>query len=102
MMQPDAIIHVRFLTPAEGGRSKSITGSSYGCPLFIDGRGFDCRIMLDELQLDLGREYDLPIKFLNRSLAMPFLAQGKAISLWEGKEIATGTITELPSTGASM
>jgi hypothetical protein len=40
----------------------------------------------------LGHTYDLEVHFLFRDLALPHLAFGRAISLWEGKEIANGKI----------
>jgi hypothetical protein len=44
MMKPDAIINVRFLTTAEGGRNTAVGGQFYACPLFFDNEGFDCRL----------------------------------------------------------
>lgn len=91
-MNTDAIIEIRFKTPAEGGRHGAINGIFYGCPLFIGGEAFDCRIFLNGKTLLLGETYKLPVKFLNRDLVLPKLSQGKPVILWEGKEIATGRI----------
>jgi len=88
----DAIIEVRFKTPSEGGRKSPISGNVYSCPLLIDGEGFDCRIPLGDRRIELGQTYDLEVRFLFRDLAMPHLAPGRAISLWEGREIANGKI----------
>jgi hypothetical protein len=95
-MKPDAIIEVRFLTASEGGRHSNIVGEEfYGCPLFAEGKAFDCRILLNGRTLQLGETYELPVKFLNPSLALPKLSPGKPIKLWEGKDIAAGKIVRL-------
>jgi hypothetical protein len=64
-LHPDIFIEVRFKTSAEGGRQTPITipahaGYYYDCPLFIDGEGFDCRILLKGVTLELGKTYDYP------------------------------------------
>lgn len=90
-MEPDAIIEVRFKTPEEGGRKADIAGNYYSCPLFLDGEGFDCRLILGSRQLVLGEWYRLPVKFLNLNLVAPRLRIGKvdyalgreACSCWE-------------------
>lgn len=94
-MQPDAIIEVRFKTTPENGRQSSVVGDVYGCPLFVDGEAFDCRMQLDGKTLVLGKTYELGVKFLNPQLALPHLSPGKAVSLWEGKEIAVGKVMRL-------
>jgi hypothetical protein len=91
-MNADAIIEIRFKTTAEGGRQDAIVGTFYGCPLFIDGEAFDCRLSLNGKTLLLGETYKLPVKFLNRDLVLPKLSQGKTVILWEGKEVATGRV----------
>jgi hypothetical protein len=96
MLKEDIIIRVRFKTTAEGGRTEDIRPNNavgfYGCPLFVDGAGFDCRIFLDGKTLRLGETYELPVKFLDADNALPKLSIGKDIVLWEGKDIATGKI----------
>lgn len=94
-MQPDAVIQIRFKTTAEKGRQAAVSGNVYGCPLFVDGEAFDCRLYLEGRTLDLGKTYEVGVKFLNPQLAMPHLSPGKAISLWEGKEIAIGEVVRL-------
>ncbi len=94
-MKPDVIIEVRFKTTAEGGRKTSVVGQVYGCPLFVDGSGFDCRLILEGRELQLGGIYEIPVKFMNPDLVLPKLKRGKLITLWEGKEIATGKILKL-------
>jgi hypothetical protein len=102
IMNPDAIIKVRFKTTDEGGRKTNLVGSFYSCPLFIDGEGFDCRVFLENQEIELGKWYSLPVKFLNLSFVASKLAPGKPIILWEGKDVAQGEVLEiLPSVGNS-
>jgi hypothetical protein len=97
-MKADAIIEVRFKTPDEGGRQGDVTGGEfYGCPLFVEGEAFDCRVLLSGRTLQLGETYELPITFLNPALVLPKLSPGKPVKLWEGKDIATGKIVRLVS-----
>lgn len=96
MINKDALIKVRFLTPQEGGRNHDIVGEKYGCPLMINDEGFDCRFVLDtEKHFILGETYNINIKFLNPYHAGKVLKEGQKITLWEGKTIATGKIVTL-------
>jgi hypothetical protein len=96
-MKPDVFIKVRFKTTAEGGRLGAVVigENSYGCPLFVDGEAFDCRVLLNDQTLQLGETYELPIKFLSPDLALPKLSLGTSVILWEGKDIATGEVVRL-------
>ncbi len=94
-MKPDAIINVRFKTPGEGGRKTALVGNFYSCPLFIDGEGFDCRVLLGNQKIELGEWYRLQVQFLNRNFVVPKLAPGKLITLWEGKDVASGEVLEV-------
>ncbi len=94
-MTPDAYLEVRFNTLEEGGRNTSITGAHYACPLFVDGEGFECRLLINGKTLELGQSYEVPVKFMNRDLVLPKLNIGKTVTLWEGKEIGTGKVLRL-------
>ena len=97
MINSDALIKVRFLTPQEGGRNNDIVGNKYGCPLMINNNeGFDCRFVLNhEEKFILGKTYNIYIRFLNSHHATELLREGMDIFLWEGKIIAVGTIIKL-------
>ncbi|WP_125932008.1 hypothetical protein [Thiosocius teredinicola] len=100
MMKADVVITVRFLTQEEGGRNTPIVSDSYGCPLMLGDEGFDCRFVLDgKTCFELGKEYAIPIKFLNRDKAFESLKANSEISLWEGKTIATGRIVDVCDRG---
>lgn len=96
-MKPDAVIKVRFKTTAEGGRQGPIVIAQrpYGCPLLIDEEAFECRLLINAQTLYLGETYELPVKFLNSDLVLPKLSPGKAVRLWEGKDIATGEVVRV-------
>lgn len=94
-MKPDAIINVRFLTTAEGGRNTAVVGQFYACPLFVDNEGFDCRLFLEGRRLELGADYEVPLKFLHRELALQKLTVGKDVLLWEGREVARGKVVKI-------
>jgi hypothetical protein len=92
---PDAFLEVRFKTPEEGGRSTSIRGDFYACPLFVDGEGFECRLLIKDVTLELGQCYELPVKFMNKGLVLPKLFVGKTVTLWEGKDVGTGKVMRI-------
>lgn len=94
-MKPDAIIEVCFITTAEGGRHGPVKGSFYGCPMFVDGEGFECRLLLEGQVLQLGESYEVEVKFMNPDLVRPKLSPGKSVSLWEGREVAKGKVLRL-------
>ena len=97
-MNPDATIRIRLLTTKEGGRREAIEGPRYGCPLMVNERGFDCRLVLQDSDLlELGNSYEVGVKFLNRESAVSELEVGKQVSLWEGKTIAVGEVVALHS-----
>ena len=100
-MKPDIYIKVRFRTNAEGGRKTSVKRRSplgpdyYACPLVVDQSAFDCRLLIGDNEIELGKYYEVPVKFLNIDLVLPSLSVGKKITLWEGKEIADGEILRI-------
>lgn len=94
-MIPDAFLKVRFNSPDEGGRKTSVKGDFYACPLFVDGEGFDCRILIKGRTLELGIWYELPVKFMNKDLVLPKLNVGKLVTLWEGRKVASGKVVRL-------
>lgn len=94
-MTPDAYIEIRFRTTEEGGRKTPVTGEFYACPLFIDDEAYDCRLLIKNMKLELGRFYEVPVKFLNRDLVVPKLFIGKGLILWEGKDVADGKVTHI-------
>lgn len=104
----DVLISVRFLLPEEGGLKNDIVmrlpdGQSvpFGCPLFVDGKGFDCRVVGEINNFKLGEWYTLKVKFLWRELALPCLEKGKPVELWGGRVIARGVVIYVVSSSGS-
>ena len=59
---------------------------------------FDCRLLLDQVGTTLlpGVSYEkIPVKFLFPDLVKPRLRVGASFSLWDGRDIADGEVTEL-------
>lgn len=89
---------MRFKTSDEGGRKTSVKRKTplgpdfYGCPMEIDGKAYDCRLLIGDNEIELGKYYEIPVKFLDKDLALPNLAVGKSITLLEGKEVANGQV----------
>lgn len=94
-MLPDAYLEIRFRTKEEGGRNTAVSGDFYACPLFVDGEAFDCRLLIAGKNLNLGDWYKIPVKFLNKDLALSRLVVGKEVTLWEGKDVADGAVIEI-------
>ena len=94
-MVPDIYIKVKFRTTLEGGRKTPLTGDFYACPIIIDNKAYDCRLLIEGMTLELGRSYEVPVKFLNKDSIVPKLIIGKHIILWEGKEVADGQVTRI-------
>jgi hypothetical protein len=98
---PDIYIKVRFKTSGEGGRKSSLKRKTelrsnfYGCPLVVDGKAYDCRILIEDKGIELGKYYEIPVKFLDRDLVLPNLTVGKNITLLEGKEVAEGQVIKI-------
>lgn len=91
--QPDIIARVTMYSSQVCGRS-TIPAVRYGCPLFIEGQGFDCRLLLDQVGhgLEAGVEVEVPIKFLYLDLVRELLRPGVRFTLWEAKNFAEGEI----------
>jgi hypothetical protein len=100
-MKPDIYIKVRFKTSAEGGRSASLKRKTplgpdfYACPMIVNGKGYDCRLLIGDKEIELGKYYEIPVIFLDIDLALPNLSIGKKITLWEGKEVADGQVIKI-------
>lgn len=100
-MKPDIYIKVRFKTNKEGGRKTSVKRKTllgpnfYACPLVVDGKAYDCRLLIGDNEIELGRYYEIPVKFLDKDSALSNIAVGKSIILLEGKEVADGEVIKI-------
>ncbi len=94
-MNPDAIVRLRFLTSAEGGRSTGVRGPFYNCPLIVGGSAFDCRMLLNEHDFKLGNTYEVGVKFLDSERALQALPIGTKFAIWEGRKVGSGEVVAL-------
>jgi hypothetical protein len=99
-MKPEAIIKLRLKTAEEGGRQGPLfLTEKFGiaCLLFVDGEYFGCRFLGQgqDQTLQPGETYELPVIFLHSDLVLPKLSPGTFVKLWDGKDIATGTVVRL-------
>ena len=94
---PDIIAKVSMLPTDQGGKKKSIPPIQFGCPIQLDGEGFDCRLLLDQIGKGLapGETIIVPIKFLYPELARPRLKLGLRFTLYEIGKIGDGEILEI-------
>jgi hypothetical protein len=88
-MKPDVYIKVRFKTSEEGGRKTPVK-----CKISLGPEYYACPLIGDK-ELEFGKFYVIPVKFLDIDLALPNLSVGKKIALWEGKEVAEGEILRI-------
>lgn len=101
MTQPDIDIKVRFRTSVEGGRKTSLKSkialedACYACPLLVDKKAYDCRLLIGKNELERGKEYEVSLQFLDKESALPHMSVGKHITLWEGKEVADGQVIRI-------
>ena len=95
---PEVEATVRLLSTAEGGRRTAILMNlrEYRCPVGIDGDYFDALVVsVPPAPVSPGESAVVHMQFLSPELALPRLAPGVEITLWEGHTIATGCVLRL-------
>ena len=96
MLTAEIIADLQFLATTDGGRGGPTPERVFGCPLECAGELFDCRLDLSESgPISPGQAVRVPIQFLFPQLILPRLRAGCAISLWEGRIIAQGTVARV-------
>jgi hypothetical protein len=85
----DAVLRVRFMTRAEGGRKDAVKPPSgfFPCTLFgaNDTTGYDARIVFAGLPAELGETYNLPVLFLCPELALERFPPGAEFRIMDGR-----------------
>ena len=85
----DAVLRVRFMTCAEGGRKDAVKPSSgfYPCTLVgpNDTTGYDARIIFAGWPAQLGETYELPALFLSPELALEHFPPGSQFRIMDGR-----------------
>jgi hypothetical protein len=83
----DAVLRVRFLTRAEGGRKDAVKPPSgfFPCTLFGDNdtTGYDARIVFAGLPAELGETYKLPALFLSPELVLERFPPGSEFRIMD-------------------
>ncbi len=101
-MAIDIIVKLRFLSASEGGRLQPPPARPFACILEIDGRKFDCRVLLDRAERTASAgSVTAPVVFLHPELAGPWLAEGRSFSLRDHRRIAEGEILQVLSPDAA-
>lgn len=91
----DLVLHVRFLTTAEGGRTTDIAPEvdHYSCPIDRgDPTMYDCRVWLRGRTLRPGETYEVEASLLDPDAWLDRFVVGDAVALWEGRTVATGEV----------
>ena len=87
----DAVLSVRFLTRAEGGRKDAVNPPSgfFSCTLFggNDNAGYDARIIFAGLHAELGEIYKLPALFLCPELVIEQFPVGSEFRIVDGRKV---------------
>ena len=92
----DAVAVVRFLATDEGGRKSATPSISFGCPMSLHGKLYDCRLLLQEVgPISPGETATVPIKFLDWSAVAAIVRSGDTFELREGRTIGAGEIVEV-------
>jgi hypothetical protein len=93
---PEIAARVHFLATADGGKTVTIPASAdhYSVPMCIDAEHFDVRLKpLVPQDIAPGDTLDVEMQFLFPELALPRVSVGTTFTLWEGRTIASGTVT---------
>jgi hypothetical protein len=92
--KPDIMAKIRMYSHAEGGKCKVISDDQFGCPLYFEGEGFDCRLLLTPVisSLHAGDTAEVPIQFLYPEYIKSRLKKGDKFTLWDLRTFAEGEI----------
>ena len=97
MLNPDIFIDVEFYDTNNDGRHTPISAHQFGCIFKFNDKYYDCRLLLQNIGIISpgDKKYKIPLKFLSPELIKPNLKCGDIFYLWEGRNIAQGTVTEI-------
>ncbi len=94
--------NIRFCRTEEGGLKASFrpydffTGEQHqlGYLMDIDGKYFDFRIFQAPIYIELGRSYEMMLKFLSPDIVSHRLSVGKKFTVWHSRMIAEGVVVK--------
>jgi hypothetical protein len=91
----EAILRVRFYTKKERGLKEAIAPAHgwWTVTLFAgdDTIGYDARLLMADLRIELGETYELPAMFLSPELVRERFEPGTDFRIWLGRDIGRGT-----------
>lgn len=82
---------------ANGGRKGPTPTKFFSCPLLVQKRYFDSRLMLENIGslFPGGEKKRVPILFLDPSVALNFFKKGLEFKIWESGIIGEGKVVEV-------
>jgi hypothetical protein len=98
-LNPEIFATISLLHSSDGGRSSSIPYGEYRGVLGVGHESFSCRFFVSEPQgLAPSETGTYGIQFLVPKVALPHFFKGTAFTLWEGKVVGNGIVSEVIST----
>lgn len=95
-LDPEIIATISLLHAADGGRNSSISYGEYRGVLGVGQENFSCRFFVSEKTgLAPGQTAAYGVQFLMPEAALPYFSKGTTFTLWEGRVIGTGTVSEV-------
>ncbi|MDP1699942.1 MAG: hypothetical protein Q8L53_03135 [Aestuariivirga sp.] len=96
MNYPTVTVSVHFLTSEEGGRTSATPPDKLHCMFDLQGKYYDCRILLDSVGSVLpGQTVTAPLIFIDPETIIPKLVVGLKFNLHDPRLIATGTVMKI-------
>lgn len=96
MLTPDAHINVKFYESVNGGRKGPTPKDFFRCILSIDGKNFDCRMILsDMLSIHPGDTKKMvPVAFINYEQLKKMLSPNKKFYIKDGGIVGEGEFVD--------
>jgi len=96
-MTPEIFATITLFASGRGGRQSALS-SEYRGVLGIGGEHFSARFEIPAgLTLSPGESLEAGIQFLFPEMALPMFSVGATFTIWEGRDIGTGTVTRVVS-----
>lgn len=98
------IADIFFLPTADGGRTVPIPFDKFGCPVYfkdirqLSGHAYDCRMKFKKTDKQVfpgDRVGNVEVIFLSQQEVLSNISVGAEFSLWEGKTIGYGVVSEI-------
>ena len=92
----DFLAEAYLFTQEEGGRNRPIMSTEYRATLVYDGTFYEAReYVINHDNWLLGETRTIGVRLLTPSVHVGNLYPGKSFELWEGRQVARGTITSV-------